>query len=496
MNQKQVVTAIIISLSGASIALGFGGNNGTVCPTPVGPDVIVGDLSDVGNYTSLNGIEAFAIGTTSCNVGNQNVLWQASNPNHPVIGQSIYKLKNGRFEQLGMSWLKHGFTALTGNICGCGCSGQGGSVLGVGCSDPYGSGLNGDQGNLGPRWQVNAHTGVFPYPPANPAWTGSVARRIQVKITDLEPSSASVLYFGEAQYVTKDDATAGNQNNNPSYRPISMTGSGSAWSGTFTGSTIRMKPAIRAWKVNDPTVTETDIQVPGDGLFVLSAKATNLGGGLWHYEYALQNVNSDLSGGSFTVPVPASAFASNLGFHDVSYHDGDGPGNVNFDGADWTNTNNGSATSWGTVQSFAQNPNGNALRWGTLYNFRFDANRPPQSGSVTIGLFKSGGSVNAISIVPGEDCNSNNVADSIDISNGTSFDADLNGVPDECEQCVADISPDGGNGEVDADDLLAVINAWGTCAAPCPADIAPLGGNGEVNVDDLVAVIIAWGGCS
>jgi predicted outer membrane repeat protein len=53
-----------------------------------------------------------------------------------------------------------------------------------------------------------------------------------------------------------------------------------------------------------------------------------------------------------------------------------------------------------------------------------------------------------------------------------------------------------GNGVVDVDDLLAVINAWGPCAQPdnCPADMAPApGGNGIVDVDDLLIVINNWG---
>jgi hypothetical protein len=45
------------------------------------------------------------------------------------------------------------------------------------------------------------------------------------------------------------------------------------------------------------------------------------------------------------------------------------------------------------------------------------------------------------------------------------------------------------------------ISAWGACVNPlsCPADIAAVGpnlsGDGEVNVDDLLAVIYAWGAC-
>jgi hypothetical protein len=63
--------------------------------------------------------------------------------------------------------------------------------------------------------------------------------------------------------------------------------------------------------------------------------------------------------------------------------------------------------------------------------------------------------------------------------------------------CIEDIAPAGGNGIVNVDDLLAVINAWGACGDPknCPADVVPVGGNGVVNVDDLLAVINAWGPC-
>jgi aminopeptidase YwaD len=56
-----------------------------------------------------------------------------------------------------------------------------------------------------------------------------------------------------------------------------------------------------------------------------------------------------------------------------------------------------------------------------------------------------------------------------------------------------------GNGIVDVDDLLALINSWGRCPAPpsaCPADIpaAPGGmGDGVVDIDDLLRVINNWG---
>jgi hypothetical protein len=50
-----------------------------------------------------------------------------------------------------------------------------------------------------------------------------------------------------------------------------------------------------------------------------------------------------------------------------------------------------------------------------------------------------------------------------------------------------------GDGVVNINDLLAVINAWGPCAAPpenCPADLTR---DGQVNVNDLLTVINSWG---
>jgi hypothetical protein len=59
--------------------------------------------------------------------------------------------------------------------------------------------------------------------------------------------------------------------------------------------------------------------------------------------------------------------------------------------------------------------------------------------------------------------------------------------------------------EINVDDLLAIINAWGPCPMLCPPhcapDIAPAGavpgmrGDCIVNVDDLLAVINSWGPC-
>ena len=46
-----------------------------------------------------------------------------------------------------------------------------------------------------------------------------------------------------------------------------------------------------------------------------------------------------------------------------------------------------------------------------------------------------------------------------------------------------------GDGVVNVEDLVAVILAWGECAAPCPEDINT---DGVVDVQDLVAVVLNW----
>ncbi len=400
-----------------------------------GPDVIVGAIPDVLSYGSVDGVAAFSAGTTSCNAGTEVLEWFPDTPAHPVIAQNLYRLKDDRFEQIGMSWVKHAFAAINGNLCGFGCQHPGvDTLLGVGCSDPYTAGLNGFQAILGPRSEINASTGVFPYPfQLRPAITPTIGRRLQVNESDLDPAlDGGGLYFIEGQYVTPDDAAAGNKNNNASFRPASLFFDGSIWRMSLLGLTQREKAAVLAWKINDPSVVETVIDVPGDGRFILAARVFDRGDGTWDYEYALQNLTSDRAAGTFGVPHPQNAPADSVGFHDVAYHSGEV-----YTATDWTMGMLGGSVTWSTTP-FAEDVNANALRWGSLYNFRFTSVFPPETTTVTLGLFKPGSpeSIDAITIGPignADDCNTNGVFDSLDIAAGTSPDCNQNDVPDECE---------------------------------------------------------------
>lgn len=399
----------------------------------IGPDVILGNIYQTAAYGSSGGIAAFSLGTVSCNIGDTWLSWQSGTNQHPVIGQNLFRLKDGRFEQVGQAWLKHGFFALSENLCFNDCNATDGTHLGVHCSDPYSASLNGQQFNLGPKYQVDPNTGDFAYPPASPPYSGNIARRLQVLETDLDPTlNGGALYFGEGQYVTPDDAAAGNQDNNASYRRVIVSGSIGNWTLSLTSTTQREQPAIRAWKDTDPSVVETDIRVPDEGLMIVGAKVTDLGDGFWHYEYAVQNLNSYRSARAFSVPIDPTSKIRNVGFHDVPYHSSEP-----WMGTNWQAIVSNGFITW-TTNDYTTNPAANALRWGTLYNFRFDANRPPQTSDVILTLFVTGptNSVSGVSVGPvtnTNDCNGNTIPDSQDIVNGTSQDCDGNLIPDECQ---------------------------------------------------------------
>jgi hypothetical protein len=363
----------------------------------VGPDVIVGELIDTANYGAFNGIRAYAVGTYSCNIGNAQLNWIAGNNQHPVIGQNLYRYfpgsastgAYGRFELVGISWLKHGFLALTDSLCDtCQPPGTGGTTLGIGCADPYVASLNGNTGGLGPRFEVNPFTGGYPYPFTGATGNSTIAGRLQVAQTDVDLTVwPGASYFAEGQYVTADEAAAGHHFNNASWRPATM----SNFSLGLTGATRREQPAIYAWKEQDGVVGIQTADVPGEGRFYVGYRVTPLGGGLFHHEYAVQNLNSDRAGGSFSVALPPGVSASAEGFHDVAYHSGEP-----FVGTDWAVTNTaGSSITW-ACETQAANANANALRWGTLYNFRFDSTAD-WLPDMTLGLWKAG-SPSALSV--------------------------------------------------------------------------------------------------
>ncbi|MBU3682959.1 MAG: hypothetical protein FGM39_02900 [Phycisphaerales bacterium] len=449
---------------------GFGAADGGVGALSVatqaagsGADVIVGDLVGISNYAAVtvNGVSvgAYAIGTTSCNIGTAQLQWFASPDNrHPFIPQNMYRLRGGRLEQIGMGWGKHGFTALQGTVCGSCTSSGTGSYLGIGCSDPYSSGLNGSQSGLGTRSEVNAATGVFPgtINVGMPTAGTSIHRRIQVARPDLDPAlNAGAIFLAEGHYIAQDDAAAGNDDNNCSWRTFSVgsLNANGAYNLTFTNATQRQQPAIHAWKTFDASVRLANVDVPGDGRFAVAHTVKDNGNGTWRYEYAIQNINSHRSGNSFSIPVPAGVTVTNAGFKDIDYHSGDPYAPTN-----WSIGMASGRITW-TGADFANAPNGNALRFATLYNFWFDASAAPVDANGTLGLFRPGtaGAPNWMEMplrAPGGQ---------------PTNPADLNG-----------------DGQVNADDLGELLSQWGTKGT------ADLNGDNWVDGIDLGQLLGAW----
>jgi len=413
-----------------------------------GPDVVVWSINGTSYYGSSGGIDAYALGTTSCNRGDAPLAWFDGTVNHPVIAQNLYRLKDGRMEQVGMSWLKWAFASLNQNQCGtCINPPAGGSQLGINCSDPYGSGLNGSQGGLGARSLVNPFIGFHPPEHAQSSGPSTIRGRLQVPRSDMDPAqNVGAAYFGEAQYIAPDDALAGNDDNNSSVRRVWVNANHSL---TFNepgpagnSSTLEGVTGIQNWQLLDPGVALKHTTMPSDGRVTIAWRAqanasvlsadfnsdgqtniTDLGIALqnfgiagaafedgdanddgfvnitdlgivlqefgqsntFHYDFAVFNMNSDRAVQAVTVALPAGTTVSNVGFHDVDSHSGEP-----YSTTDWTDSSDPTFIRWET-QTQAENVNANALRWGCMYNYWFDATcSPDQMTTITLDAFKQG----------------------------------------------------------------------------------------------------------
>jgi hypothetical protein len=299
----------------------------------------------------------------------------------------MYRVANGRIEQIGASGLKHAFLTLNTN-CAC----PSGSILWVGCEDTYSTGTNNSTGSLSPRSEITAHTGVWkrcgsifdpdcngvqnsppPFgPPSNPA---ADPRRLTVLDTDLQVPGAQ--YWFDSWYVVRDDV---NIFNGMAYRTVNPVLGGS-WS--FTPLGVQQAGAVvDAW-VNPanpgPNADNKRLATP-EGNLTLAVRATDVGGGLWRYEYALMNHDFDNGITSFSVPLPAGAIVTNTYFHDVDRNPA----------TDWT------ALVTSDSIRFQPPPNPRTIDqyfqdWGMLYNFAFEVNVPPTpsgGSAATLGVLE------------------------------------------------------------------------------------------------------------
>ncbi len=341
----------------------------------------VSSLTALGRMgTFPNGVNGLAMSTTSCNVGTENIPWFAPmDERHPVIAQQLYRLKDGRLEQIGVAWVKHGFLSTNSNGCGT-CQNPGsGNWLGPHCSDTYGASLNGSRTYLGPRDEVNPFTG---------RWTcrgsyfagyqndcvdrrgGSfnpVEHRLEVLDADLNVPGATFLF--EAYYISADDF---DRYNNAAWRSVNASWNGSNWS--FSGQSAQTQgPVIMSWG------DMRNIAIPTDeGDAIVAVRVTDLGNGMYNYDYAVYVHTLDRQVRTFAVPIAPGTNVTNVTFRDI-----DQDANNN-----WVASVKPDRVEWIGPAFGSQNEN--PIKYGMLYNFRFDANRPPQNAYTGLGLHKPG----------------------------------------------------------------------------------------------------------
>ena len=392
--------AVMEMTAAASIPAGSEERPAGGCVTPnwgnPDNDVSLINLSQVSQVDRGVGFVAIAPSAVLRNVGATDVPWISkfsppappyNNDQHPYLVWNMYRLSNGRMEQIGMSGLKHAF--LTLNTGGCGC--PAGSILWVNCEDTYGVSTNDSTGSLSPRTEINPFTGVWNrcgsiFDPncdgvqdSVPGFTGaSDPRRLAVRESEL--SVAGAQYFFDGWYVVRDDV---NIFNTMAWRSVTPTFGGSTWSfGPFGAQTFGS--VLDAW-VNPASPganAESKRMNTGQGLFTIAVRATSVGGGRWRYEYAVHNHDYDARFGSISIPLPAGATVTNTSFHDV---DNDG-------GTDWVTTvTPGSDIRFHPPKS-PLTPARFGQPWGTIFNFGFEVNAAPSApGQKTILVNGSGG---------------------------------------------------------------------------------------------------------
>lgn len=444
-----------ISLSLAAALLSVSGANAG------SPDLVIAGITGVSKWTPTpgpDGTQAYSFGISTCNIGDANASWNANTPQHPVFGQNLHRIRNGRIEQIGLGFAFHGFSALAQNGCGMGCLSPGNVQLqGPGCSTPDTASILGSQSSLAPRSTVNAATGVVAYPFQNPGCSpAALCERVRVAESDL--SDPNAIYLSETVVVHFQDAAAGATSNNASSRRFAVS---SAFNMVASGDLLPMS-AVQAWReLNNNGSPDTgilldEVTIPDDGVIEVGSKAIPIGNGRWRYVIAVENISSDRALAGLVVVMGADPAPQGFTFHAPDYHSGEV-----YDNADWPLFIGDATFRWLSPQDFAQNPNTNALRWGTLYTFTFTSTAAPVEGSVGLNIFKPGAvnTVGADSIVPGPvssycpgDANNDGVVNFVD----------LNVMLGTYGQAGIDLNADAnGDGEIGFDDLNLLLGGFG-----------------------------------
>jgi len=309
-----------------------------------------------------------------------------NNDQHPYLVWNMYRVDSiGKLEHISRSGIKHAFLTININCtidCGSGgIPGADGHILWPGCEDVYGVFNNDSPGDLGPREEVNALTGVFESTGSFFDQNGDGVQdngsdapgenRMLVLVEDLQQADAD--YFFESWYVIRDDSDI---YNSMGFHPTTPTNtSGNNWS--YGLGAFQNGPVIDQWvdPATDPATGSQNVEFfnPSVGHFKLAVKTTDLGGGLFRYVYMLMNFDVNAGVSALTLDDVGSVEPGSVEFHDVDQDNGN----------DWS-------VSEGPLRFAAAA--GAQMPWGNGYTFSFVAG-PPAPGEVTVSIGDSGGAV-------------------------------------------------------------------------------------------------------
>lgn len=332
------------------------------------------------------------------------------NDQHPYLIWNLYRIVDGRIEQIGRSGVKHAF--LTVNTA-CDANPGNGHILGRGCADTYGVGNNDSIGDLGPRSEIIPATGEWGRcgsvydrdcngirdsgsPCSNlPGVTdcSSWSYRLQVDERDISPAqNPGASYWFESWYLVRDDI---NIYNTMQTRPATFNWSSGVWNvGNGPGSELKLGAAIDRWLPRGTaTSTEHSADIESEhGQGRVAVKVVPLDGGGWRYDYVVANFDfavaqvqyhdgqegdpnklQVLSNTGFTRfevetagPVPVSA---------NGFSDGD-----RIDGNDWVFSSTDSRLAWALPGRQPAGSVDNALNWGTMFRFSIESDVAPVPG--------------------------------------------------------------------------------------------------------------------
>jgi hypothetical protein len=353
-----------------------------------------------------NGEVGVAFMNGLCNPGSIVIEWRAPMlPDHPKFGFMTAKLQNDRMIQISdWSYCKHAFLSLNDpGSCGTCQNTASANQMYIGCSDVYSAGNNASRDYLGPPEEIDPWLATWnpigSYfdrgdpdvgPPNNTngvrntinVGTDNVKNRVTMKEADLVGAANGSLFF--QIHVLHEGEPAINRGNNIMSRGFHLNWTGSTWQATTATAGATHGSLLTRWPGATITMGGNGND---DGRFEIAVKVTGPTNGLWHYEYAVHNVDNARGGASLHIPVCSTGRVQNLGFRDIDQNA------LN----EWIGTFSGGEVVWTA-------PANNPHNWNQLLNFWFDSDVAPAAGTATIDQARIGAGALAVAVpttVPG-----------------------------------------------------------------------------------------------